>query len=414
MSNDASARATGQFVEELGRGWRAGLGGRRGAPPIDVGGGVERRDRRAARARAACCCGCRGRGRRCSPRSTTIGELPLPPYIEAARRRLGDAGARRRRSRSATRRSTRAAPARSPRRPRGCTSRRRCWRRSRAAGHEIATRHAHVGPGTFRPVEVDDPRDAPAGSRALPDLRRRPPTRSRARAARGRGPWSRSARPWCARWRRRRARDDGEVAAGRRRRPISACCPATRFRVVTDLITNFHLPRSTLLMLVAAFAGREAVLAAYREAVARGYRFYSYGDAMLIRERRPRERAADASSVVASRGARARRRAADRARRGRDAGVHAGRHAGDGQGAVVGGSRAAGRAHHPRQHLPPGAAPGRGAGRGARRPAPVHELAARDPDRLGRLPGVQPARAPDRSTTTASRSARTSTAASSA
>ncbi len=48
------------------------------------------------------------------------------------------------------------------------------------------------------------------------------------------------------------------------------------------MITNFHLPKSTLLMLVAAFAGREAVLSAYRAAVAEGYRFYSYGDAMLI------------------------------------------------------------------------------------------------------------------------------------
>ena len=53
--------------------------------------------------------------------------------------------------------------------------------------------------------------------------------------------------------------------------------------MVTDLITNFHLPKSSLLMLVAAFAGRERVLAAYREAVVRGYRFYSYGDAMFIR-----------------------------------------------------------------------------------------------------------------------------------
>ncbi len=58
--------------------------------------------------------------------------------------------------------------------------------------------------------------------------------------------------------------------------------PGFRFRVVDALITNFHLPRSTLLMLVSAFAGRDRVLAAYREAVERGYRFYSYGDAMLI------------------------------------------------------------------------------------------------------------------------------------
>jgi S-adenosylmethionine:tRNA ribosyltransferase-isomerase len=48
------------------------------------------------------------------------------------------------------------------------------------------------------------------------------------------------------------------------------------------MITNFHLPRSSLLMLVASFAGRENVLAAYRHAIAAGYRFYSYGDAMLI------------------------------------------------------------------------------------------------------------------------------------
>ena len=58
--------------------------------------------------------------------------------------------------------------------------------------------------------------------------------------------------------------------------------PGHTFRIVSGLITNFHLPRSSLLMLVAAFAGRENVLAAYRHAVAAGYRFYSYGDAMLI------------------------------------------------------------------------------------------------------------------------------------
>jgi S-adenosylmethionine:tRNA ribosyltransferase-isomerase len=62
--------------------------------------------------------------------------------------------------------------------------------------------------------------------------------------------------------------------------------PGYRFRVVDVLLTNFHLPRSTLLMLVSAFAGRERVLAAYGEAMAAGYRFYSYGDAMLA-ERAP-------------------------------------------------------------------------------------------------------------------------------
>lgn len=58
--------------------------------------------------------------------------------------------------------------------------------------------------------------------------------------------------------------------------------PGFEFKVVSGLLTNFHLPQSSLLMLVAAFAGREPVLAAYREAVAARYRFYSYGDAMLI------------------------------------------------------------------------------------------------------------------------------------
>ena len=53
-----------------------------------------------------------------------------------------------------------------------------------------------------------------------------------------------------------------------------------------DVVTNFHLPRSTLLMLVSAFAGRERVLAAYADAIAHGYRFYSYGDAMLVERRR--------------------------------------------------------------------------------------------------------------------------------
>ena len=58
--------------------------------------------------------------------------------------------------------------------------------------------------------------------------------------------------------------------------------PPHRFRAVDGLITNFHLPRTTLLALVAAFTGRERLLALYSEAAALGYRFYSYGDAMLL------------------------------------------------------------------------------------------------------------------------------------
>jgi S-adenosylmethionine:tRNA ribosyltransferase-isomerase len=62
--------------------------------------------------------------------------------------------------------------------------------------------------------------------------------------------------------------------------------PGFRFRVSDALLTNFHLPESTLLMLVCAFAGREAVLAAYQHAIAARYRFFSYGDAMLLTARR--------------------------------------------------------------------------------------------------------------------------------
>jgi S-adenosylmethionine:tRNA ribosyltransferase-isomerase len=58
--------------------------------------------------------------------------------------------------------------------------------------------------------------------------------------------------------------------------------PGFQFKVVDALLTNFHLPRSTLLMLVSAFAGRERVLSAYAEAVRQRYRFYSFGDAMLL------------------------------------------------------------------------------------------------------------------------------------
>ncbi len=58
--------------------------------------------------------------------------------------------------------------------------------------------------------------------------------------------------------------------------------PGFEFRVVDVMLTNFHLPRSTLLMMVSAFAGRERILEAYEIAIAEGYRFYSFGDAMLI------------------------------------------------------------------------------------------------------------------------------------
>ncbi len=77
---------------------------------------------------------------------------------------------------------------------------------------------------------------------------------------------------------------DGEVIAGSGATELFIT-PGYNFRAVDVLLTNFHLPRSTLLMLVSAFAGRERVLAAYEEAIREGYRFYSYGDAMLVERR---------------------------------------------------------------------------------------------------------------------------------
>jgi S-adenosylmethionine:tRNA ribosyltransferase-isomerase len=77
-------------------------------------------------------------------------------------------------------------------------------------------------------------------------------------------------------------KNGGVVGAGKAEAEIFIL-PGRAFRVVDRLLTNFHLPQSTLLAMVSAFAGRENVLAAYRHAVADGYRFYSYGDCMLIR-----------------------------------------------------------------------------------------------------------------------------------
>jgi S-adenosylmethionine:tRNA ribosyltransferase-isomerase len=84
-----------------------------------------------------------------------------------------------------------------------------------------------------------------------------------------------------------RALESLTIESGGRVNPVSGSTrlfirPGHTFCVVQGLVTNFHLPRSSLLMLAAAFAGRERILAAYREAVERRYRFYSYGDAMLI------------------------------------------------------------------------------------------------------------------------------------
>jgi S-adenosylmethionine:tRNA ribosyltransferase-isomerase len=75
--------------------------------------------------------------------------------------------------------------------------------------------------------------------------------------------------------------EEGRIEAGARLAQLTIT-PGYKFRAVDALLTNFHLPRSSLLVLVSSFAGRDLVLAAYRHAVAARYRFYSYGDCMLI------------------------------------------------------------------------------------------------------------------------------------
>ena len=91
--------------------------------------------------------------------------------------------------------------------------------------------------------------------------------------------WWRSGRPRCARWNRRRKA--GTLQAGSDDTALFIT-PGYAFKTVTRLITNFHLPKSTLMMLVSAFAGFDAIRKAYQHAIASEYRFFSYGDAMLL------------------------------------------------------------------------------------------------------------------------------------
>lgn len=160
-----------------------------------------------------------------------------------------------------------------------------------ARGGEIAEVVLHVGPGTFKPVETDDPAEhvmhaewyelPPATAHAV----------NRAHAS--------GARVWAIGTTATRVLETAAAPAALATPPTHAAHaarvvqarsgwtslfirPPFEFRAVNALLTNFHLPRSTLLMLVAAFGGLEHTLAAYREAVAREYRLYSYGDAMAV------------------------------------------------------------------------------------------------------------------------------------
>ena len=150
--------------------------------------------------------------------------------------------------------------------------------RLRAAGIETAHVTLHVGAGTFQPVRVDDIREHRMHSErfVLPAA-----TADAIRAARGRGGRVIAVGTTSMRTLESAARDDGTVEATSGETNIFIT-PGFRFRVVDRLITNFHLPRSTLMMLVSAFAGMDRIRRAYAHAIAERYRFFSYGDAMLL------------------------------------------------------------------------------------------------------------------------------------
>ena len=210
------------------------------------------------------------------PSPYTLGEAPLPPYIRRGR----DDGAGELRAADLERYQTVYArvPGAVAAPTAGLHLTEELLARLERAGIGRAELVLHVGPGTFRPLR---PADLAAGRLhaehyELPE--KTAVSIARVRAAGGRvvavGTTSTRVLESCADSRGRVRPGSGETDLFLR--------PGSRFRVVDGLLTNFHLPRSSLLLLVAAFAGREAVLAAYRRALESGYRFYSYGDAMLI------------------------------------------------------------------------------------------------------------------------------------
>ena len=147
-----------------------------------------------------------------------------------------------------------------------------------AAGIERAVVTLEVGPGTFKPVTVDDPRDHPLHEEQVSVPEATAEAIARTKRAGGRVV---AVGTTVVRTLEHVARERGEIrpyAGGTRLKIL----PSDPFLVTDVIVTNFHLPQSTLLMLISAFAGTEFVMGAYREAVRERYRFYSFGDAMLI------------------------------------------------------------------------------------------------------------------------------------
>jgi S-adenosylmethionine:tRNA ribosyltransferase-isomerase len=199
-----------------------------------------------------------------------LGHVPLPPYIKRP-----DTSADRERYQTvfAAVRGSVAAPTA------GLHFTGELLDRLAAAGVERTTITLHVGYGTFKPVRTDtvdahvvDPEPYEIDGAAAEAIAR---ARRESRRVVAVGTTTTRALEDCA------LRHGGDVVAYGGD-ATTFIYPGFRFQVVDTLLTNFHVPRSSLLMLVCAFAGRDTVLAAYREAVAERYRFYSYGDAMLI------------------------------------------------------------------------------------------------------------------------------------
>jgi S-adenosylmethionine:tRNA ribosyltransferase-isomerase len=200
-----------------------------------------------------------------------LGEMPLPPYIRRDAPEPEDAA--RYQTTFARVPGAVAAPTA------GLHLSARLLAALRERGVRIAEVVLHVGAGTFRPIgarELSERRLHEEGFE-LPAATADAIAATRARGGRVVAVGTTSTRVLEA-----RADGAGGVVPGEGETDLFLL-PGSRFRVVDSLLTNFHLPRSSLLLLVAAFAGRERVLAAYAEAVRAGYRFYSYGDAMLIR-----------------------------------------------------------------------------------------------------------------------------------
>ena len=199
-----------------------------------------------------------------------LGEMPLPPYIR--RETPEESDAERYQTVFARVPGSVAAPTA------GLHLSERLLDELGRAGVGAAEVVLHVGPGTFRPVGEAQLRAGRLHAEpfTLPaeTVEAVAATRRAGRRVVAVGTTSTRVLEACA-------DDTGALRAGRGETELFLR-PGSRFRVVDALLTNFHLPRSSLLLLVAAFAGRERVLDAYAEAVRCGYRFYSYGDAMLI------------------------------------------------------------------------------------------------------------------------------------